>query len=167
MGNGGDLREDEARLADYAAALADGIVATLPGWVQRKVDEVASASPAAPDDAALEVARGAAAEAGRAAAEEVGAAVRALLSTDVDRQRANPLALLRGAVVYPTAVLRELGVAPVRRDAVAREQFPDDDYDLTPAGFADIDPALHDAGITWGAAKAHVVLARRRAEGRR
>ena len=31
----------------------------------------------------------------------------------------------------------------------------------------DLDPALHEPGLRWGAAKAHVVLARRRAEGRR
>jgi hypothetical protein len=40
-------------------------------------------------------------------------------------------------------------------------------YDLTPASFADVDPALHEPGLVWGAAKAHVHLARRRREGRR
>ncbi len=45
--------------------------------------------------------------------------------------------------------------------------FPDDDYDLTPASFGDLDPALHEPGLVWGAAKAHVFLARRRAAGQR
>ena len=36
-----------------------------------------------------------------------------------------------------------------------------------PATFADLDPDLGSAGIAWGAAKAHVILARRRSEGRR
>jgi putative CocE/NonD family hydrolase len=45
--------------------------------------------------------------------------------------------------------------------------FPDDAYDLGPASFADIDPSLHEPGLMWGAAKAHVHLARRRAEGLR
>ena len=45
--------------------------------------------------------------------------------------------------------------------------FPDDPYDLTPGSFADVDPSLHEPGLVWGAAKAHVVLARRRREGRR
>ena len=40
--------------------------------------------------------------------------------------------------------------------------FPDDDYDLSPATFADIDESLHEPGLVWGAAKAHVVLTRRR-----
>jgi hypothetical protein len=34
--------------------------------------------------------------------------------------------------------------------------FPDDDYGLTPASFADIDPALAEPGLAWGAAKAWV-----------
>jgi len=69
-------------------------------------------------------------------------------------------------------VLRQAGVPGVVRDEEAQRQFPDDDYDLTPANFADLDAGpteggLAEAGIAWGAAKAHVVLARRRREGRR
>jgi hypothetical protein len=86
--------------------------------------------------------------------------VRTLLGTDVDQQWTNPLAIVREAVVYPTAVLRDAGVAPIERDAMARQQFPDDDFDLTPARFADLDPALHEVSIAWGAAKAFVVKAR-------
>ena len=40
-------------------------------------------------------------------------------------------------------------------------------YDLSPASFADLAPALKEPGLVWGAAKAHVHLSRRRAEGRR
>jgi hypothetical protein len=57
-------------------------------------------------------------------------------------------------------------VPPVGRDPDAVRRFPDDDYDLTPAAFVALDPALHEPGLRWGAAKAHVFLARRRAEGR-
>ncbi len=53
-------------------------------------------------------------------------------------------------------------MAPLARDAFARRQDPDDVYDLMPASFADIDPALAEPGLVWGAAKAHVHLARRR-----
>jgi hypothetical protein len=93
--------------------------------------------------------------------------VRTVLLTDVDQQRVNPLALLRGAVRFPTAVLDELHVGPAERDEFARRNFPDDRYDLTPASFRAVDPTLHEPGLVWGAAKAHVVLQRRRAEGRR
>jgi hypothetical protein len=37
---------------------------------------------------------------------------------------------------------------------------------VVPASFADLDSTVHEPGIVWGAAKAHVVLRRRRAEGR-
>ena len=52
-----------------------------------------------------------------------------------------PLAIIRAGVRYPDhgALLRDLGVPPVPRDRHAIELFPDDDYDLTPTGFADLD----------------------------
>jgi hypothetical protein len=151
--------EDEAALARYAADLAAGLEAAVPAWVERSVAETyeAWAGETLPPDV-----RARAAAAGRAARAEVDPQVRALLATDVDAQRANPLALLRAAVHHPTAVLRAAGVPPVARDVGAERLFPDDVYDLGPAAFADVDPSLHDLGITWGAAKAHVVLQRRR-----
>ena len=75
---------------------------------------------------------------------------------------ADPLALLRTAVKYPTEVLAAAGVAPVERSDFDRRAFPDDLYGLTPAAWADIDPILHEPGIIWGAAKAFTVLSRRR-----
>ena len=93
--------------------------------------------------------------------------MRALLETDVDAQAGNPLAVLRSLVGYPTEVLRAAGARPVARDDFAVRSFPEDVYDLSPATFADVDPELHEPGLVWGAAKAHVHLARRRREGRR
>lgn len=154
-----DDPSDVERLDALATALADAIEVALPGWVERSV--VARAGLVGPD------VRAAATDAGRRAATEVGAAMRALLAADVDEQRTSPLALLRQAVRYPTEVLRDAGVAPVRRDDFAERAFPDDVYDLAPATWSDIDASLHDRGIVWGAAKAHVVLARRRREGKR
>ncbi len=93
---------------------------------------------------------------------EVGAEVRRLLEADIDEQRTTPLAILRAAVSYPTAVLRRAGAAAVDRDDFTRRAFPDDDYDLTPATFGDVDPALREPGLVWGAAKAYVHLGRHR-----
>lgn len=154
---------DAALLAGFAEVLADAVDAALAPWVVRSVAAVADAW--RPGLAAQLVP--VAAEAGEQAARDVGARVRALLETDVDEQATGPLALLRGAVRYPTAVLADAGVAPVVRDEFAVRAFPEDAYGLAPAAFADVDPALHEPGLVWGAAKAHVVLARRRAEGRR
>lgn len=152
---------DDEALARYALVLADGIEAALPGWVERSVASVADAWQ---PGLAAELADAAAAAGARAAA-EVGPQVRALLAADVDEQRTGPLAVVRGAVAHPTAVLEAAGVPGIVRDDFAERAFPADRYGLAPASFADLDPALHDAGITWGAAKAHVVLARRRAGG--
>lgn len=158
-----DPSDDAARLAELAGVLADAVDAALGPWVVRSVAAVADAWQ---PGLAPQLAR-AAAEAGEQATRDVGARVRALLATDVDQQATGPLAVLRDAVRYPTAVLAAAGVPPVARDEFAERAFPDDAYGLAPAAFADVDPTLHEPGLVWGAAKAHVVLARRRAEGRR
>lgn len=150
---------DAERLAAVATALADTVEATLPTWVQRAVQ---ARVPLMTGELRAKAAR-----AGEAAARDIGTAVRALLETDVDDQRENPLAVLRRAVRYPTEVLADAGVPPVERDAFAQRAFPDDVYALVPSTWADIDPSLHERGVVWGAAKAHVVLARRRREGLR
>lgn len=157
-----DPAGDEAALAGYATALADGIESTLGPWVEQAVAKVSDRW--RPGGADLSEP---AAAAGRRATVEVGGRVRSLLATDVDEQRTGPLAALRDAVRYPTEVLAGAGVPPVVRDEFAERAFPDDVYDLAPATFADLHPDLTGPGLMWGAAKAHVVLARRRAEGLR
>jgi hypothetical protein len=136
---------------EYARALADGIEAALPGWVEESVCRLMTAwAGSMPGDVAA-----AAKEAGRQAQAAVGPMVRQLLEADIDDQATTPLAVLRGAAVpYPTAVLAEAGVPPVQRDELAEQLFPGDPYDLAPASFADLDPGLKDVGLAWGAAKA-------------
>lgn len=145
---GDDLASAEAQLAVYAQALAKGIRAALPRWVVAAVESrMIGLTP--------EV-RAAAEAAGADAATHIGEEVAALLATDVDEQRENPLAVLRRAVRYPTEVLRVAGAEPVDRDDFAIERFPDDVYNLAPASFADIHPDLQAPGLAWGAAKAFV-----------
>jgi hypothetical protein len=146
-----DSADDAAALARHASDLVDAIEATIGGWAERCVERFG----VAPGDV------------GERTQARVVPTVRALLEQDVDAQRTNPLSIIRDAVAEPTAVLRAAGVAPVRRDDFAERAFPADVYDLSPAAFVDIDAALHEPGITWGAAKAHVILARRRREGKR
>lgn len=158
-----DGANDEALLRSCAQDLADAIDAAIGSWVEASVARVADRWRAG---AAAGLAD-AAAEAGATARAEVMPAIRDLLAADVDAQATNPLAILRTAVRFPTAVLAAAGVPPVRRDEFATQAFPTDRYDLTPGSFRDLDPALHEPGLRWGAAKAHRILARRRAEGRR
>jgi hypothetical protein len=144
------LADDVDRaLAEHGADLADAVERALPVWAARVVVE--RGGPALRD---------AGEAAGRAAADALVPELRALLAADVDRQRANPMTLLRRAVAWPAAVLAEAGVPAPRRDDHARAHFPDDDYGLTPMTFGDIDPSLHEAGILWGALKARAHLVR-------
>jgi hypothetical protein len=144
------------RVEQHAAALADAIEAALPSWVERSVARVMTAWKGEVDDDV----RRAAADAGRQAVTDVGPQVRALLAADIDDQHTTPLSLVRGAVRYPTAVLRDAGVPPVARDEQQERLFPDDVYDLAPATFADVDAALGEVGMAWGAAKAFEHLQR-------
>jgi hypothetical protein len=119
--------------------LADAVAQALPGWVLRCVRR---RLPHASDDVIR-----AAERAGEEAAASSAAAIR-------DLQGRTPLEVLREAVRYPTAVLRDAGVAPVERDSFAVDRFPDDPYDLTPAHFGDVDESLVDLGLLWGAMRA-------------
>lgn len=159
----GPSPSDLEALATYAAALADGIEVCLGPWVERSVVTVCENSGVMVTGNLRQSAR----LAGERATAEIAPPVRSLLLLDIDDQRTGPLELVRRAVVYPTEVLRQAGVPPVARDESAQAMFPDDVYDLTPASFRDVDPSLHVPGLEWGAAKAHVHLARRRAAGQR
>ena len=138
----------DARLAELAEALIVGVVAALPGWVERCVAQRSTPGRVVPPEKVV--------EAGRTAADEVGERLRTLLAADVDEQWTGPLAVIRGAVRFPTDLLHDAGAQPVERDADAQRMFPDDPYDLTPAAFADVHPALQGPGLAWGAAKAFV-----------
>jgi hypothetical protein len=140
----------------HATALADAVVAVLPGWVERSVARILAAWQDGPPDPSVMAAAG---DAGRRAAAEVGEEMHALLAADIDEQRSTPLTVLRAAVRYPTEVLAAAGVPPVERDPIQVRLLPNDLYDLSPASFADVDPSLAEPGLVWGAAKA---LAHRR-----
>lgn len=127
-------------LSEHGAALVDAVTAAMPDWVRRCVARFAPTL-----DADL---------AGRAAAADVGPRLRALLTADVDEQRGNPLSIVRDAVRYPTAVLRDAGIAAPTRSRFDVEHFPDDPYGLVPMTWRDVDESLHEPGIVWGAHKA-------------
>jgi hypothetical protein len=159
MGAVPDDPDDLAALAGYADDLVAAVEVALPGWVQRVVAERwAGGGDGVPPPELQEATR----EAAQAAVDDVVPALRALLAADVAEQRTNPLEVIRRSVVHPTRVLEGAGVAPVERDEQARRIFPDDPYDLVPGAFGDLDPAVQEPGLRWGAAKAHVLLRRRR-----
>jgi hypothetical protein len=136
--------------AEAGRALLRAVNAEVGPWIHRRVLELA------PDQ--VEAATAAAAE----ATAEVVERLQVLIATDIDAQRGTPLQVVRDATRFPSAVLRDAGVAPVHRDPWQKEAAPDDLYDLQPATWADIGPESGEAGLIWGAAKAMVHLARHR-----
>ena len=142
-------------LAEYGEALAAGVEEAVPGWVTASVTRLVGAWAGTAPAGALDPATAAAtAAAGEAAGRETGDALRALVRADIDEQTSTPLTIVRAATRWPTEVLRGAGVPPVERDDFEVSVFPDDVYGLAPATLADLDPALGELAIGWGAAKA-------------
>jgi hypothetical protein len=157
--NPSDDPADLEALARYSDDLLAAVQVALPGWVQRVIaDRWDQWRGGEPPPELVEAGQDAATE----ATEAVVPALRELLALDVAEQASNPLAIVRRAVPFPTRVLASTGMPDVVRDDQAVRLFPDDVYDLAPASFADLDPEVHEPGLRWGAAKAHVLLRRRR-----
>jgi len=150
--SGPTLADDEAALARYAAQLADAVAAVVDHWLMRLVAE--HAPQLAQDDVV-------ATELGQIATQATND-LRELLALDIAEQSVGPLEILRRAVSGPNRLLAQAAIQAPVRDEFSRTNFPDDTYDLTPPSFAAIDPSLHEPGLVWGAAKAHVHLRRRR-----
>jgi len=142
--------------------LRNSLAECVPEWVERVVLDVVERQD-------LDVGRAQELLDDRSAdvVSSVLAELEALLDTDVDEQRGNPLAVLRQHVSVQTAILVELGAAPVSRDPFDERVAPDDLFDLGPANWADVHPALAEPGLVWGAWKAATILQRRRDEGMR
>ena len=156
-----DPTQDDAAFAEYGAALADAVDHVLADWVVRcVVGRCTDSGTPVTDDVQAQ-----AAAAGEACRAQVVPELRALLALDLNEQHGTPLGILRDAARFPTLVLAGLGVPHVRRDEFDERADPDDVYALAPAAFADLDESLTGPGIAWGAAKAHVHMARHRGTG--
>ena len=135
----GETSGDHDRFVAHGLALVDAVDVAIEGWVVAQ-----------------------AADAAARCRHDIVPRLRALVVLDLDSQPTTPLEILRNAGSYPTAVLAAAGVAPIRRDDFDERRDPDDVYGVAPVAFADLGAAVGAAGIVWGAAKAHVHLARRR-----
>ena len=147
---GDSSSSDDAMMVTISEALIAAVDGALAAWVTAAVASRAEG---------LDAQTSAAAE---LASAQVGAELRELLALDVDAQRTTPLAVLRAAFRYPTAVLAAAGIEPVRRDPFDVRMSPDDLYSLAPATWSDFGPEVGEAGLVWGAAKAHLHLSRHR-----
>jgi hypothetical protein len=159
----GDAPGDVAALAAYATALADAVERSVGPWLRAVALDRCASHGVTVDPGGRERLEAVA----LVAAEVAAAEVRSLLSTDVDQQLTTPLEVLRRATRPVSGLLDEWGVPPTPRDEFDQRAFPDDRHALVPASFADIDESLVEPALVWGAAKAHVHLRRRRADGQR
>lgn len=129
---------------EYSQTLIETAERVTPGWINRLVAQRVSQN---------DEIRAATDEAADRATEFVVARLTHLMLQDVDEQVSTPLAIMRETTKFPTQVLIDAGAQPVERDDQARKLFPEDVYDLVPANWGDIDEALVEPGLAWGAAK--------------
>lgn len=145
------LADDEARLADIARHLEQALVHVIPEWLRSAAAAICSTvDPAALDAAITQVMSNLEPELAR------------VLHADVDAGVGSPLAAVRAATAPITAVLIGAGATPPARDEFDVRAFPNDLFALGPAAFADVHVSLHEPGLVWGAARAHIHLRRRR-----
>ncbi len=142
---------DDVAFASYGLELAEAIDAALPGWIATSWTRFGLQAPL---DTVVDDVRAA-----------IVGPLRALVAADLDDQRSTPLGVIRNAVPILSEALANAGVEPLVRDEMLVRLEPDDVYGLSPASFADLGPDVAEAGLVWGAAKAHVHLQRRRRAG--
>ena len=97
-----------------------------------------------------------------AVAVEVETSIAELVDADPDAPLSGPLERIRRTVVPVNEFLQRRDVPKPMRNTMDVEMHPEDLYDLGPMTFRDLGDEVHDAGITWGAAKAHLHLKRHR-----
>lgn len=148
---------DEKRFATFGRDLVGAAQESVGPWVSRRVAERFGGMIPETMNAATE-------SAAHAATEAVVEGLEELIAADIDQQRTTPLSVIRRASQFATNVLADAGVPEVPRDLDAVRLYPNDRYDLAIGSFAELSDELQDAGIKWGAGKAHLHLARRRAE---
>jgi hypothetical protein len=149
---------DDQRLAEIAADLLDAMVDAIPAWVRRTVEARAAGSEIALD----EPQRGRIAQVASDLAAALTPQLEQVLTADVDGGSGSPLAVVRSGTGTLNDLLDELGIPRPARDDFSVSRFPEDRHDIGPAAFVDIDESVHEPGIMWGAARAHVHLRRRR-----
>jgi hypothetical protein len=151
-----------SEMSPYAERLLNAVVSAVPQWIDIHVRKLVRRHVGVVSDDIVAAIVLAGKEAQRFVADQLFA----LLSADVDEQKSNPLQILRDAATFPTKVLLDAGIPAPQRDHFDEQINPADVYGLGPYTWRDLGEEVHDAGIEWGAWKAAIILARRRAEGK-
>ena len=153
MANNADTpRTDDEKYADYGTALAAAVDRSIRPWLRQIITlRTGSAQLDATITQAIET-----------TSADVNDLLLTLASADVDEPLSGPLERIRRAVSQLTPLLSEMGAEPIKRDPFDVQTRPDDIFALGPMAFADLSDEVQNAGITWGAAKAHLHQKRRR-----
>ena len=145
------LTTDQAAYRSRGAALERSILDSLPGWIRHQVSLRVDDPDRGRQEAAID-----------AVMADVTARLDRLVAAPVTDPHSGPLECIRQSLGPVTALLRELGVEPPDRDPFDERARPADRYALGPMSFAELSPAVHEAGIAWGAAKAYLHRSTRR-----
>lgn len=149
-------------LESYPKDLFMAVIHAVPSWVARRMLEIASHGGVSAGADFMEAIE----SVSRETVQQLSGDLLALLATDVDQQRFNPLQVIREANVFANESLAILGVPVPRRDEFDAQVMPHDHYAVGPLTWKDLSEDVHEAGISWGAWKAATVLTRRRTEGK-
>ena len=145
---------DQQKYLNYGLELVDAVDRAIRPWLQQVIEQRAGGGATADAEASI-------ANAIEAAASQTHAALNDLAHADVDAPLSGPLERIRNSMGPVTDVLASINAHQVRRDPMDIEMRPDDVYALGPLTFLDLGEDVHSAGITWGAAKAHLHMSRR------
>lgn len=143
---------DDEKYLEYGERLAAAVTADIGPWL-REVVAKRIADPGA--DTELQALL-------RSVERETIRAITELVTADVDAALSGPLERIRRSIHPLTEALDERGVQAPVRNSLDVEMRPDDRHGLGPMNYLDISQEVHEAGITWGAAKAHLHMKRRR-----
>jgi hypothetical protein len=137
--------EDAARYSEIAAALFSTVDRALDAWVEHTLRSRGITDPPI-------LAATVASVRSRALPD-----LDELLAADIDQHRSTPLEILRRATAPMTEALRAQGMRPDPRAMDERDPFQ-----IGPMTWSDLNAEVAEAGMTWGAAKAHIHISRRR-----
>ncbi len=152
----GQPREElsnEEKYLHYGMELRSSIEASFEPWLRATLGQRRSDG-ASPVDAFPDAVESAIA----GAREQAIANITRLIEADVSEPLSGPLEQLRQAVSDLALVLDAHDFTRPNRDPYDQEMRPADVYNLGPLSFMDLGEDVQAAGITWGAAKAHLHL---------
>lgn len=136
-----------------ARALLVAILDAYPGWLRTRIHALVGDRAGASDAVERTVTQ---------STEWVADALTTLLASDPEKQRDNPLHVLRSASRFANQTLASMEVGTPQRDEFEQRAMPEDTYAIGPLAWIDLGQLVHEAGIEWGAWKAAVIISRRR-----